>query len=261
MENSNTASADTAQDYFGYKEADVDSTANTTPATEDKHHFQTELNRLMKETVVGDDGKFVYPEGTEPWAKVAIANEKKFRDNQTVLQKEQQTIQSLTAENEALLARLETQVTITPEQTAELEELKHTDVGAYYDKRSEFEASASSQHEEFKTETRNQSALSVEVARREAVLDQFNTDRELKITDELVKSDVPPKYMAELEAGTVTFEQFLTNVASFIDAPKTANPTKPTQVKDLTEVAGGTNPSKDGNFDKDLAENYAGLVF
>lgn len=264
MENGNTATADTtAADYFGYTPTEikrVDSNADTT--TDDPHAFQTELNRLVKETTVGENGKFNYPKDTDPWAKVAIGNEKKFRDSQSNVAKTNQENLALKSENEALLARLGTQVSITPEQTEELNDLRHTDVDAYYAKRQEFEGQAQQGHTDFTTETRQQSAYEVESVRRDAVLADFNANREIKITDELVQTEIPPRVYKQLESGEVTFEQFLVNVATFVDTPKTVHAEAPIKnVADLGTVAGGSKPSKDGNHDKDLAEQYAKLVF
>jgi len=136
-----------------------------------------------------------------------------------------------------------------------------SDPDAYFAKRTEYEAQASSSFNEFTEETRATSTREAELARREQLIASFNEGRQIPITNDVVQNDVPPKFLAELEAGTVTFDQFLVNVASFVDAPKTANARVVTNVANLSDVAGGTSPSKDGNFEQDLAQNYANLVF
>jgi len=119
MENGNTATdtkkpTETAEDYFGYKAKDMAGDTAVAPST--GKDFEAEVNKLIKETKVTDEGKFEFPDGIEPWAKVAIANEKKFRDTQGKFTSGQQELKALKAENEALLQRLSGQVQITSEQ-------------------------------------------------------------------------------------------------------------------------------------------------
>ena len=93
-----TESKDNAAGYFGYKEAEVK--APKEGEETNQRDFQAQVNNLLKETKVTDDGKFEFPEGTADWAKVAVANEKKFRDTQSGYTKSQQDNKALQAEND-----------------------------------------------------------------------------------------------------------------------------------------------------------------
>lgn len=275
MENGNTATdtaekeQPTAANYFGYTEAEIaqeqaDSAKRAPSAQSD---FQTQVNLLLKETKVDKDGKFVFPENTPDWAKVAVANEKKFRDTQAGYTQSQQSNKALEAENKELrdLVAQGSQVPLSAEQNAELDELKSTDVEAYFTKRSQYEAEAKTTAQKnldanIKKVTDSTNATT-ELERRTSVLEQFNTGREKPITQDVIDNEVPAKYYNELVAGEVTFEDFLTNVAGFVDAPKTANAEKELEtVTDLSAVVGGDTPSEDGRYE-DLAGDYARLVF
>jgi len=262
MENGNTdadtTTPDTANDYFGYEATATQPTEGETGA-DDKIDYQAEVNRLLKETKVTDDGKFEFPANTPPWAKVAISNEKKFRDTQSGFTKATQDLKVASAEIDVLKGKLSSG--LTAEQTQELNELKVTDVDAYFNKRTQYEAEAHTafnvELEEVSTKTRGE----IEKDRRTQYLVDFNLGRKTPITNELISSEVPSKYYAQLEKGEVTFEKFLSNVASFIDTPKVlANTDIETVVTNLSDVAGGDTPSAEKRF-VNLELEYSKTVF
>ena len=263
MENGNTATdtateqPETAQDYFGYEPTAID-VEKSTPASID---YQSEVNRLLKETKVSEDGKFEYPANTPAWAKVAIANEKKFRDTQSSFTKSSQDNKLLEAEIASLKGKLAETTALTAEQTSELEVLKVTDPDAYFDKRTEYEAQAHTQFDSELTEVRTKTAEQIELGRREVFVEEFNRGRKVPITQELIDNEVPAKFFKQLQANEVTFDEFMSNVAGYIDTPKVAGKKEDvTQVTNLSEVAGGSTPSKEKQYDN-LAEDYAKIVF
>jgi len=270
MENGNTATdtnsqtggdtpptPETAQDYFGYEPTEIKS-EQVTPANVD---YQSEVNRLLKETKVTEDGKFEFPADTPPWAKVAIANEKKFRDTQGSYTKSTQDYKLLLAENEVLKGKLAGHSALTVEQNDELETLKLTDPEAYFDKRTEYEAQAHNQYDTELTDVRSKTAKDIELERREQYVTDFNANRKVPITQELIDNEVPAKFFKQLEANEVTFDVFMTNVANYVDTPKVAGKGEEvTQVTNLSEVAGGTTPSAEKQYDN-LAESYAKIIF
>jgi hypothetical protein len=264
MENGNTATDTateekpaTAQDYFGYEPIEV----KKEDAPKEVVDYQAEVNRLLKETKVTEDGKFEYPENTPAWARVAIANEKKFRDTQTSFTKIAQEKKVLEAELEALRSKLEAKASLTPEQQEELETLKTEDPDAYFEKRTQYEAEASQKFNDEIKEVKTKTAEELELERRQQYLNEFNSKREKPINNDVIENEVPAKYLRELEEGKVTFEQFLANVAEFVDAPKVVGKKEEvTNVTNLSKLAGGTEPSKEKQYDN-IAEEYASIVF
>jgi hypothetical protein len=248
---------ETAQDYFGYEPIEL----KKEEAPAEVVDYQAEVNRLLKETKVTEDGKFEYPADIPAWAKVAIANEKKFRDTQSTFTKTAQEKKLLEAELQALKSKLAEVTALTQEQQAELETLKHSDPEAYFEKRNQYEAEASKRFDEELNEVKTKTAEELEIERREAYLASFNEGRERPITQDLIENEVPAKFYRQLEAGEVTFEEFLDNVASYVDAPKVIGKKEEVaNVTDLSKVAGGTEPSEANKYDN-LAEEYANLVF
>ena len=270
MENGNTATdtinqsggdtpptPETAQDYFGYEPTEIPS-EQATPANVD---YQSEVNRLLKETKVTDDGKFEFPADTPPWAKVAIANEKKFRDTQGSYTKSTQDNKLLQAELDVLKGKLAGKTALTTEQTSELDILKLTDPEAYFDKRTEYEAAAHTQYDTELTDVRTKTANEIELDRREQFVTDFNVGRKIPITQELIDNEVPAKFFKQLQANEVTFDVFMSNVAKYVDTPKVVGKGEEvTNVTNLSDVAGGEIPSAEQQYDN-LAEDYAKIVF
>lgn len=270
MENGNTATdtnntpdepasstPETAQDYFGYKPTAPDADL-TTPANID---YQSEVNRLLKDTKVTADGKFEFPTETPAWAKVAIMNEKKFRDTQGSFTKSTQENKLLLAENEVLKGKLAGHTALTQEQNDELEMLKLTDVDTYFTKRTEYEAMSHNQYDTEIADVRNKTAGEIEVDRRNKFVEDFNVGRKIPINQELIDNEVPAKFFKQLEANEVTFEVFMDNVAKYVDTPKVmGNGDKEVNLTNLTDVTGGDTPSAEKRYDN-LAENYANIIF
>jgi len=252
-----TPQPETAQDYFGYEPTEITS-EQVAPANVD---YQSEVNRLLKETKVTEEGKFEFPADTPPWAKVAIANEKKFRDTQVGYTKSTQDNKLLIAEIDVLKGKLAGHSALTTEQTEELDHLKLTDPDAYFDKRTEYEAQAHTQFDTELTDVKNKTANEIELERREQYIKDFNVSRDVPITQELIDNEVPAKFFKQLEANEVTFDQFVLNVAQYVDTPKVVGKgSEVTNVTNLSDVAGGDSPSKEKQYDN-LAEDYANIVF
>ncbi len=261
MANGNTATdttttPETAQDYFGYEP-----TASAEQSTPDKVDYQSEVNRLLKEIKVGEDGKFDFPAGTPAWAKVAISNEKKFRDTQGGYTQAKQDNKVLQAEIDVLRGRLAGHSVLSDEQANELETLSISNPDEYFAKRTQYENEATSNLNTELDEAKNKTTEEVEIQRRESYVEQFNTGRKIAITQELIANEVPAKFLNQLKANEVTFEEFLVNVAEFVDTPKVqGKKDDTTQVTNLSDVAGGTQPSAEKRYDN-LAEDYAKIVF
>jgi len=264
MENGNTApdttnqnNQETAQDYFGY-EPTAPNAEQTTPENID---YQSEVNRLLKETKVTDDGKFEFPADTPPWAKVAIANEKKFRDTQGGFTKATQDNKLLTAEIDVLKGKLAGKTALTQEQHDELDTLKITDPEAYFDKRTEYEALATTQYDTELADVRTKTAGEIELDRRNKYVEDFNIGRKIPINQDVIDNEVPAKFYKQLVANEVTFEEFMANVAGYVDTPKVlGNSNTEKEITNLSDVAGGGEPSAEKRYEN-LANDYANLVF
>jgi len=265
MENGNTGTdtatkkPETAQDYLGYDVASLEQVAVEKP--KESADLQSELGRLLKATKVTEDGKFEYPADTPPWAKVAIANEKKFRDTQSAFTKTAQERKVIEAERDTLRAKLAELSAFTPEQKLELDELKASDPEAYFEKRTEYEREAKNQFNSELQDVRKKTEAELEIERRERYVKDFNAKREVPITQDVIENEVPAKFFKQLEANEVSFEEFLNNVADYLDTPKTLGKKEDvTNVTDLSTATGGTTPSKENRYDS-IVDDYANVKF
>ena len=176
--------------------------------------MRTQLNDIVKLVTVDADGKFQYPAETPPHLRLAVEAEKKFRDTQSSYSKGQAELKEAKDELQALKATQAPKAQELDEETLEtLEELKHSDPDAYFNERTKAESA--------------QRDASQELDRRRAVLAELNASRITPITPDMLDEDVPARINNKLLKGQVTFDEYLTEVASFLgDAKPTviANP-------------------------------------
>jgi gamma-glutamyl:cysteine ligase YbdK (ATP-grasp superfamily) len=187
---------------------------------------------------VDDNGKLVFADNVDPVFKALVTSKKEARDHQAAYTKSQQELHTTKAEVNVL--REKTAYKPTPEQEKELEELKHTDPDAWLEKKLTYEKEArdalSSVTDEAKV-----------AAAREALMADFTEKTGIVVTDELLRNEVPPRYMKQLEEGKIDFSKFLEVVQKFLTTDKVINDSEKTlDQTDLGKVTGGEIPSKEG---------------
>jgi len=212
-------------------------TENTETATTDAPTVSEQVNEILK---AQETSKLVLPEGvSEHVADVARA-EHKFRSTQSSYTKASQRTRELEAENEVLKGHVK--APISDEEAERLKALKYTDPDAW---KAELDA-LESKKPDIGAEARAKAGESYELERRVDVLTQFNTGREVPITDEVIMNDVPPRISNKLANNEVTFEEFLAEVDSYLAKGK-ALPTQETlDQTDLNKVTGGDTPHSKG---------------
>ena len=230
-----------------------------TPATEQT--FEQKVATAVDSMVSGDDGKMHLPDdhGLEEGLAFAANSERRRRDTQAEYSKGQNELKAVRAENEALVSGWEADIkgTLTNEQNTELEELKATDPDAWRQKLNDYEQSNLEAFGTKQTEIKKSASATTEVERRTLLLEEFNTENpDIEITDDLLANDVPPRYLKQLEAGEVTFEQMLANVKTFMTSGKVIKPSAvPHEEVDLTN-SGGTNTPSPAAVDADIKKSY-----
>lgn len=239
------------EDNFGY-----DLPANEETAAEPV--AQTDYQALINEalTKVDDNGKVVYPEDMDPAFKAAVAATKSFRDTQSGYTKATQDNKLKEAEIEALREKLAATITptisLTPDEKTKLNELKYTDPDAWFQQMRTLETQASAHVDKELTEvTEKAKDKTVQELRLDA-LKEFNANREVPLTPELLEAETPPKFVNQLNEGKVSFEEFLLTASAFIDGTKTVVSPKAPTTTDLTGLNGGTtlkDKDKSGELD------------
>lgn len=246
----------TAKDYLGYAPEIFEQSEAATTATEP--NVTEQINSILKEVKVDENGKFTYPAGISQELKAAIAATKSFRDTQSSYTKSQQEKKILNAENEALreqIARYETPTSgLTQQERAALEELKFTNPNVWFGKMRELENTAGSRVEAKLNEVTEQArTVTVQQLRRDE-LDEYNTNNKAQLTIDQLDNDVPIRWKQEVESGKLSFSEFLTRAATLIHGNKVVvNPEVGTGTS-LTSIAGGTKDPAPTNRGIDYAK-------
>ncbi len=199
---------------------------------------------------------------SEPSSQPQIDYEKRYKDTQAAFTKSQQTLKSYEAKINVLEQLTQPQVELDEATKAELEDLKFSNPDAWRAKLNSLEADARAKHNEQLSKVQAEASQQVELGRRAQVLEEYNRSHpDFQITDDVISYDVPPRITKKLESGEITFEDFLGEVSSYLQAPKkVGTPNKTLGQPDLSEVGGGTEPS-DSAVTKSIAENYANIVY
>lgn len=228
-----------------------------TPAPEQT--FEEQINTHVTNVTVDADGKRVLPEGLDQATAFAVSSELRRRDTQAAYSKSQNELKAAKAENTALASNWESEVRglLTVEQSTELEELKATDPEAWRAKLNEYETSNTEAFGTRRTAIKDKAHEGTELDRRIGLLDAFNeANPDIKLTDEVLANDVPPRYLKQLETGEVTFEVMLANVKKFLTSGKViAKGPKPGEELDLSDMGGGVKPTDDA-VQADIKQSY-----
>ena len=193
----------------------------------------------------------------------AIAKaEKRYRDTQAAYTKGQQALKAARAEADALkeLITAQMSVNLTTEQRDELDDLKYSDPDAWRVKVNEYEQIARQETEsrlaEVTTKAGETAGAEFELSRRQQVLEEFNESSEVKITDEIIANEVPPRITNKLANGEISFEDFLTEVHEYVTTGKVFKDEKTLGQPNLGKVSGGKSPSTD-KAEESLTSSYA----
>ncbi len=157
--------------------------------------------------------------------KLAIS-EKRRKDTQAGYTKGQQSLKSLEAENNKLKELIGKQVTVnlSTEEQDKLDTLKFEDPAAWRTQLNKLEEEASIKSRANLNELTGEAKLAAEqtfeLDRRQTVLKAFNDSAKVVITEELITNEVPPRITKKLESGKTTWEEFLTEVETYVTTNK-----------------------------------------
>lgn len=222
--------------------------------------FKEQVNELVSKMEQDENGKWVLPEELskdldEP-TMVAVTAERRYRDTQSAYTKAQQEAKRQQAIAEGLQERLmNSEVALTKEQKYELNELKKSNPEKWREKLNEYEQASKSRLENELNEIRQSSANKGELEVRREQMAAWSESTGIELTDDIVDNDLPPRFKKELEAGKITFEQFLEKAGNFLGKEKVIQGSNEDDTNDLNlgNVAGGREPSKaaqEGDFDQ-----------
>ena len=230
--------------------------------------IEAQVNSALKSIVTDEDGNFSFPEDTElsPELQFAATAEKRRRDTQASFTKHQQGSKELEAINTSLtqqLAELATPV-FTKEESEELESLKYDDPDAWKDKLDSLtkskRAETQTKIDEITGTAGTQARTQFESERRAQVLSNFNDSSPIKVTQELIDNEIPPRITKKLAEGKISFEAFLDEVVEYVNTGKVVHTEKTLDQPNLGKLSGGQTPT-DTKPEASLSETYKKTIY
>ncbi len=213
--------------------------------------FETQVNATVDSMVEGKDGNWDIPEDTEVSAEVRYAAglEKRRRDTQSGFSKLAVENKQLKAEKDAVTKEWQNDASsqFTEEQQTELDELKFADPDAWRLKLNQYETEAAAKFQTRQEEVSGKAKEQTEVERRTELLKVYNeANPDFQLTDDVIENDVPPRFFKQLQAGEITFEEYLDKAKDFLSSDKVMDkgelaPDEP----DFHKAGGGSTPSEE----------------
>lgn len=225
------------------------------------------VSDLVKQVTKDEAGNYVFPEGVTltDEIKLAVTSEKRRRDTQGEFTKVNQAKITLEAENSKLKEELlKTKISFTPEQVEELEDLKLENPEKWRSKLNEYEnAHLEAQREKItnlSTQVKTEAAKNFEVTTREQVLNDFNTEHKVGLTEELLAEEVPLRITKKLNSGTITYEEFLEESLVYLKTNKAIKEEPVMNNPNLNSASGGREPGV-VDLEPSLGESYKNDIY
>jgi len=227
--------------------------------------FEEQVNSVVKQLKQSDKGVWELPDDVQvaDQVKYAAGLEKRRRDTESALGKTRLQLKTEEELRKKLEARAAAglQLDMSQEEAEALEELQAIDPNAWRLKVNELEQKATTAFQEELNSDRSSISQQAELERRTNVLEQFNMSHpDAPITDETLASEIPPRITKKLEAGTITFEDFLTEAYEFVTRPTTTVSAAAEELPNLGNVGGGSAVSDEAKAGQELAD-YSKTTF
>lgn len=201
------------------------------------------------------------PNGSDA-SKDQVDYEKRFKDTQGAFTKSQQELKATQAKLDALEKLNTPRVELDEATKLELDNLKFSDPDAWRAKLNTLELEAQNKQKDTLTEAERLANQKTELDNRAQTFANFQASHpDLIITDDIIRYDVPPRITSKLESGEISFEQYLNDVAGYLNQGKVVGDGNTTlNQPNLKDVGGDDTPTK-GAIQKDIVKDYANIVF
>jgi hypothetical protein len=232
-----------------------------------RSNFRSKVNDLASKMVENDAGVWVLPEehiaDISDEMYVAVEAEKRRRDAQSEMARTKQKVKVLETEKSKLQEKLleQARLNISPEKQTELEDLKVTDPEAWRNEMNKLEDESRtdtlSSIENISTEASSVGELELRKQKLDSFLD-LNPD--IAINEDVIANDIPPRITNKLEKGSVSFDEFLDEVAEYLRAGKVLQSEKTGESVNLSRQSGGSQASENAQS-KDAEISYSDEIF
>ena len=227
--------------------------------------YEESVNAIVSEMTEDDDGNWSLPEGEYSDEVVYSANaERRRRSTESALGKTRLQLKAKETVNEKLKAQLvaRSRASLSANDANRLEELKYSDPDAWRREANRLEASAATTLRTELSTIDTEASQQAEKESRKTVLANFNTMHSgAQITEDQLRSDIPPRIVNKLMKGKVSFDQFLTEAHTYLYNPKTVgSSSKARKTPNLGKTGGSSTPSANA-LRKDTVNTYAKTIF
>lgn len=220
---------------------------NKTSEAPEQQTFEQQVNTAASKMTQGEDGNWALPEGltVSPEVQYAATLEKRRRDTESAFGKTRHQLKVEEETRKQLEQRVadQIQLTLTPEQQTDLEQLKFDDPDAWRAKMNQYESEATTAVREELSTISTEASQRAELDRRAQVLEQFNASATVQITDEVLESDIPPRLTKQLTNNEITFEEFLDKAHDYLVKPRKVAEQKLNAQPNLGNAGGSAEPS------------------
>lgn len=208
--------------------------------------YESRVNDVIAATTKSEEGKLTFPENVDEGLKYAANAEMRRRDTQASYTRGQQEIKTLSAENSKLSDswELDAVANIDATEQARLDELKTQDPDKWREELTNLEIAKRDAFKAKRTAVSQEANQLSELEQRQVTLETHNANNpNAQITNDVIENDIPPRITAELQAGTITFDQFLTKATKYITTDKVIAGTKPpVDEPDFANARGSNTP-------------------
>jgi len=238
-------------------------TAKSQVSFEQKVNDAVKTLALNEETSVWEfpaDTKDTLPEEV----KVAAMAVKRHRDTQGMLTKSQQSLKAKEAQIGVLTEEFQKVATkdlgLSQDEQDALDDLMVTDPQAWRNSLNTFEERAKERFADTLSKTTDAANKASEKDQRRLALDSYNQEHNTEITVEILENDLPARFAKKLNAGEITFDEYLAEGVKYLTTGKVVEDKKIPKQPNLGDVGGGSTPSKQA-VNGDVVKDYKALVF
>lgn len=233
-------------------------------STPEEQTYEQRVNEAVS-TLVNEEGKLTFADDMDEGFRFAVTAEKRRRDTQSAFTKAQMENARLQAEANHLAQGWQKDFasSLPPTVQAELEELKHINPEEWRAKLNALETERQAHFDKARQEISVKAKGESELDFRKRALEQFVSENpNLELNDDVIANDLPPRFVKQLEAGEVTFPEFLNNAATYLSKNKVVKPAEEVAGKpvNLSKVTGSASPSDDAQNNASL-KTYSDEIF
>lgn len=229
---------------------------------------ESKVAELLGSSNHDSEGNIKFPDDTSDEVKFAVNSEKRRRDTQAEFTKSKQAQAALEAEKTELLKQVHGNVKpeLSHEQVAELDELKFSDPDLWHNKLRTYESEAQAKHtmevQKRLKEVSAEGAKTAGLELRKKALEEFQiTNPDFKLTDDILKNDIPPRITNRLQNNEVSFDQFLQEANDYLKKGKVVATVESILGQpNLSKVAGNDLPL-DSAVDKESKKAYENEIY